>query len=171
MKMNYKRSLKLITLLITSLLIAAVSAATYSYMYIEGSGQITTGGLKWEKGVDAPTGALIQGYTVKDLNLSIPKNTPKNFTDCLHLINQDSTLHTFSLEVTVVGGDSSNFTTFDLIVYNSTARYATLTVKSQGSVLGLTIAGSSTLNICFDVNPVTDATGGYFYFTVKFTYE
>jgi len=172
MKINYKRSMKLITLLITSLLIATVSAQIYSYMYIEGSGTITTGGLKWDKGSTAPSGSSIDGYTVRNLNLSIPENTFKNFTDCLHLINQDSTYHTFDLETTVVGGDPTKFTQFDLIVYNSTGRWATLNLKTSGDTeTGIYIAGSDTLLIRFEVNPATNQTSGYLYFTVKLTYE
>jgi len=172
MKINYKKILKLATLLISSLLIAVVSAQVYSYMYIEGSGTITTGGMKWEKGTTAPTGAHIEGYTVKDLNLSIPTNTFMNFTDCLRLINDDTTNHTFSLEITSVYGDTANFTTFNLAVYNSTDTYATLNVKNQGDkAIDLYISGSATLYIRFEVDPVQDKTSGYMYFTVKLTYE
>jgi len=172
MKLNYKKSLKLVTLLVSSILIAVVSASTYSYMYIEGSGTITSAELSWELGLDAPTGATIDGYTVKNLNLSIPENTFKNFTDCLRIINGDAEAHTYSLETTVVGGNSSKFTTFNLAVYNSTGTFATLNLKSQGnSVTGLDIVGSATLYIRFEVDPLTDETNGYMYFTVKLTYE
>ena len=172
MKINYKKSLKLITLLISSLLIAIVSAQVYSYMYIEGSGTITTGGLSWQLGTSAPGGASIDGYTVKTLNLSIPTNTFKNFTDCLRIINNDATNHTYSLEATVVGGNSTKFTTFNLAVYNATGTFATLNLKSQGnSVTGLDIVGLATLYIRFEVDPLTDETNGYMYFTVKLTYE
>jgi hypothetical protein len=174
MNINYKRSIKFITLLITALLIATVSAQIYSYMYIEGSGTITSAELSWELGSYAPTGATIDGYTVKNLNLSIPANNPKNITDCLRIVNNDdSNGYTFSLEILTVGGDSSNFTTFDLVLYNSGgSRLATLNVKMQGnSASGLSIVASETQYIRFEVTPLTDKTEGYFYFTVKLTYE
>ncbi|MEM3697020.1 MAG: hypothetical protein QXQ94_05900 [Candidatus Bathyarchaeia archaeon] len=171
MKINYKKSLKLITLLITSLFIATVSAQIYSYMYIEGSGTITTGGLSWQLGNYAPAGASIVGYTVKNLNLSVPQNQFKNITDCLRIINNDATGHTFGLEVTYVGGDTGNFTTFNLAVYNATGTYGTLNLKVQGnSVTGLYIGGSATLYVRFEIEPATDKTGSM-YFTVKLTYE
>jgi len=171
MKINYKKSLKLMTLITTSLLIAIASAQVYSYMYIKGSGTITTGGLSWQKGDSAPTGASIVGYTVENLNLSIPQNQFKNFTDCLRIINNDETGHIFSLEVTAVTGNSSKFTTFNLVVYNETGDYGTLNLKTQGnSITGLYIGGSKTMYVRFEVVPATDQTGSM-YFTVKLTYE
>lgn len=174
MKLNYKKSLKLITLLITSLIIATVSAQIYSYMYIEGSGTITSQELGWVLGSTAPTGATVEGSYVKNLNLSIPTNNPKNFTDCLRIVNNDAVNgYTFDLEIITVGGNSGNFTTFDLVLYNSAGgRLATLDVKTQGSsASSLSIGTSETQYIRFEVTPVTDATEGYFYFTVKLTYE
>jgi hypothetical protein len=171
MKTNIKKSLKLITLLITSLLIATVSAQIYSYMYIEGSGSITTGGLSWQLGTYAPTGASVVGYTVKNLNLSVSQNQFKNITDCLRIINNDETGHTFGLEVTYVGGEPSKFTTFNLALYNTTGTYGTLSLKTQGnSIINLYIGGSATLYIRFEIEPATDQTGSV-YFTVKLTYE
>jgi hypothetical protein len=174
MNLNYKKSLKLITLVVTSLIIATVSAQIYSYMYIEGSGTITSQELGWALGSTAPAGATVEGSYVKNLNLSIPENNPKNFTDCLEIVNNDaSNGYTFTLEIFAVGGDSSNFTTFDLVLYNAAgARLATLDVKTQGSsASGLTIGTSETQYIRFEVTPLTDKTEGYVYFTVKLTYE
>jgi len=174
MKINYKKSLKLITLLITSILIATVSATVYSYMYIEGSGNILGEELKWELGVDAPSGASIQGSYVKNLNLTIPKNSPKNFTDCLRIVNNNATGITFDLEISSVYGDISKFTTFNLIVYNSTDDpYATLDVKTPGNKASdLYIMGSGAkLTIRFEVTPVTDETSAFMPFTVKLTYH
>jgi hypothetical protein len=175
MNMNYKKSLKLVTLLATALIIATASAQIYSYMYIQGSGTITTGGLEWALGSSAPGTAAIQGYTVTGLNLSIPVNTFKNFTDCLEIVNNDLTSHTFSVETNVMGGSPSEFTTFNLILYNSTSgygSYATIDLKTQGAIASnLHISGSATMFIRFEVDPVLDATSGYMYFTVRLTYE
>jgi len=173
MKINYKKVLKLVTLLITSMLIAVVSAQVYSYMYIEGSGTITSQELGWELGTTAPSGSKIEGSYVKLLNLSIPQNNPKNFTDCVRIVNNDNTNdYTFSLEIAEVGGNTTKFTTFDLILYNSTSRYATLDVKTKGSsASNLYIGASQTLYIRFEVTPLTDEADGYIYFTVKLTYQ
>jgi len=172
MKINYKKMLKFATLLVTSLIIATVSAQIYSYMYIEGSGTIvTTGGLRWELGSSAPSGASIDGYTVKNLNLTIPKNTFRNITDCLRIINDDANGHYFDLQVISVGGSPAKFARFNLAVYNNTGTYGTLDLRTQGNkVENLYIGGGATLYIRFEIEPVTEQTGSM-YFTVKLTYE
>jgi hypothetical protein len=172
MRFNYRKSAKLITLAITSLLIAAVSAQVYSYMYIQGSGTITTGGMSWAKGNTAPAGAVIQGHTVTNLNLTVPENTFKNFTDCLRLINNDASNHTFGLETTVTAGNTTKFTTFNLAVYKlDGTRITKISVKNQESASGLTITASQTLYVRFEVDPLTGEASGYMAFTVKLTYE
>jgi hypothetical protein len=172
MNINYKKSLKLVTLLLSSLLIATVSATIYNYMYIEGSGSIASKELSWALGSN-PCGATIQGYTVKTLNISIPENTPINITDCLHLVNNDSGhSYTFNLTTTLVGGNATKFTTFDIVVYKSDwTQVAKFSIKTQGSATNLNIATSETLYIRFEVNPLLDATSGYMYFTLKLTYK
>lgn len=172
MEINYKKTLKLVTLLISALLIGTVSAQIYSYMYIEGSGTITSAELSWQLGATAPTGATIEGKYVKNLNLSIPTNTFKNFTDCLQLINDNATSITFGLDATVTGGNTTKFTTFDLVVYQlGGARVTKLSIKSQESKTGLTIQGSETLYVRFEVDPLLDEISGDVAFTVKLTYE
>jgi hypothetical protein len=176
MNMNYKKGLKFLTLLIMSILIATVSAQVYSYMYIEGGGTITGAQLSWAAGTSMPGGTTIQGAYVKNLNLSIPQNTPRNITDCVHLVNNNSTGgYTFSLEVTAVGGDPTKFTTFDLVLSNAASggtRLAAGSLKATGTIAtGLTIAASGTLYIRFEVDPVVDQTSGYMWFTIKLTYE
>jgi hypothetical protein len=170
MKTNYKKALKLVTLLMTSILIATASAQIYSYMYIEGSGRITTGGLKWQEGTNFPQGASIQGAYVKNLNFSVPKDSILNITDCLRIVNQDNKQYTFKLEVTAVGGNPSNFTTFDLVIYNSTNELATLNVMETGNTQNITIGALKTLYIRFEIETVMGKESGYFYFTVKLTY-
>jgi FAD/FMN-containing dehydrogenase len=171
MNINYKKCLKIVTLVITAILIGSVSAATYSYMYIQGSGSITSGGLSWAKGGDAPAGATVVGAYVTNMNFSIPVNSPRNFTDSLHLINADTSPHTFSIESTVTAGNTTKFSAFDMAIYQSGgARVAKISIKSGGSASGLTIQGSETLYIRFEINPLTDAASGYLAFTVKLTY-
>jgi len=168
-----KKSLKLLFLLFTSLLIGVVSATIYSNMFIQGSGTITSSsGLSWQLGTNAPSGAHVEGYTVTGLNLSIPQNTFQNFTDCLELKNNDATSHTFGLQTTLTGGATTNFATFNLVVYTNTgAQITKINILSGGSPSGLTIEGSQTLYIRFEVAPVTNATSGYMAFTVELTYQ
>lgn len=169
-----KKSLKLLFLLCTALLIGTVSAQIYSYMYIQGSGTITTGGLSWAKGATAPAGASVQGYTVTNLNLSILQNNFSNFTDCLRLINNDASGHTFSLVATVTGGNSTKFTTFDLVVSTTSTGgtgIAKISIKNSGTASGLTISASQTLYVRFEVDPLLNANSGTMAFTVKLTYD
>jgi hypothetical protein len=167
-----KKSLKLLFLLFTSLLIGVVSAQIYSYMYIQGSGTINAGGLSWLKGDSAPAGASIVGNTVTDLNLTVKQDSPTNFTDCLRLVNNDGTDHTYGLETSVTAGSTSDFTAFDLVVYQSSGdRIAKISIENEESVSGLTIAGSTTVYVRFEVDPLIGSTSGYMAFTVKLTYE
>lgn len=172
MKFSFKKSLKLVTLLVLSMIIATVSAQIYTYMYIEGSGEITSGGMKWMLGTIAPGGAAIEGARVRNLNLSIPANNPRNFTDCLRLVNNDDAVHTFDLASTMTGGNTANFTDFDMVVYHlDGSRVAKISIKTSGTASALTIDNLETLYVRFEVNPVADKISGKISFTVTLTYE
>jgi hypothetical protein len=161
MNVKFKKSLKFITLLVAALLIATVSATIYNYMYIEGSGQITTTGLTWELGTDAPGSASISGPTA-----TIPMTTnlgnPRNYTDCLHLINQDGTAHSFNITVTTSTGDAADFTEFNLVLFNSTsAQVDVLDLLTQGVTTSThSIGGSETWQILFELIPIASPTTG-----------
>jgi hypothetical protein len=99
MKIDYKKTLKFITLVIMALLIATVSAATYSYMYIDGGVVIGTEKIVWIVGADAPAGTDITGSTAT-VNLDVEPGYPKNFTECLLLKNQDTSDHNMTINVT-----------------------------------------------------------------------
>jgi hypothetical protein len=62
MDAKYKKSLKIVSLLVISLLIAGASAEVYSYMNIEGSATISAAELSWALGTSAPAGTTIVGY-------------------------------------------------------------------------------------------------------------
>jgi hypothetical protein len=172
MNAKYKKSLKIVTLLISALIIATVSAATYSYMFIHGGASISTGILSWTKGTSAPTGATVDGYTVNGLNFSVPQDTFQNFTDCLELVNSDTVNgYSFDLATTVTAGDPSKFTTFDMVVYDSSGEgMARLSVKAGEDTTSLTIDLSETLYIRFEIEPATGEDTGYLAFTVQLTY-
>jgi len=172
MNAKYKKSLKIVTLLITAILIATASAQVYSYMYIKGGATITGSELEWTLGTNAPTGTSISGYTVNDLNFSVPENTFKNFTDALRLTNNNATSITFNLTATITAGSVANFTTLDLVVYDSTgAREGDLSVLTQGTATDIVITSTETLYIRFEIDPLTDATEGYIAFTITLTYS
>ena len=175
MNINYKKSLKLITLLISSILIASVSAATYTYMYVQ-SGQIsiTTGGLKWFKGSDANVGTTITGNTVTGLSLNVLNGTEQFFNLTLYIKNTDATTpHTFSINVTSSSGATTYFDYMYLKLYdNSTNAY-----KNQVNLLnlgssqsGLTINGNEVWRVSFYTQAKAAYTSGTVTFTVKITY-
>ena len=170
-----RKCLKLLTLLISSLLIATVSAQIYNYMYIQGSGQVTTGeGLKWELGSDLPTPApTITGPTVSGLDLTTNDGTKRNYTDCLHLVNQDVSAHTFNITVTTSSGDWTDFTEFNLVLFNASgSQQAVLNLKTLDEVTGLSIPGSATWTVLFELIPIPAATGTPVgTFEVTLTYE
>jgi hypothetical protein len=167
-----KKSLKIVALLVTSLVIATVSAQTYSYMFIHGGATITGGVLSWAPGTGTPGGTTIVGPTVSNLDFSVPADTIQNFTDVLHLINAEASSHTFGLSATVTAGNTAKFTTFDMVVYKSGgARVTSISVKDQGSVSGQTIDASETLYVRFEVQPLAGETDGYLAFTIQLTYE
>ncbi|MDH5483063.1 MAG: hypothetical protein OEY22_09330 [Candidatus Bathyarchaeota archaeon] len=160
MNIHYKKSLKLITLLISSLLIATVSAQIYNYMYIVGSGEITTTGLVWAIGPDAPSTASISGPTA-----TVPMNasggSPRNYTDCLHIVNQDAAAHSFNLTVTSSTGDADNFTEFNLVPFDeSSTEQGVLSLLSTSSLTGLSIPASETWVVLFELIPIASPTAG-----------
>ena len=178
-KIRSRKALKFLGLLISAMVIAAVSAQVYSYMYITGKGAVSTGtGLKWVAGADAPNGTSIVGNTVSDVNMTVNDGNPKNYTDCLRIVNQDpTTAHNFSLEVTKspsTVGDKANFTEFNLVLFDeSNVTQAVLDLKTQGSnATGLTIPGGETWRVLFELVPISTPTdGATVEFEVKLTYE
>jgi hypothetical protein len=162
MNVKFKKSLKFITLLVMALLIATVSATIYNYMYIAGSGQITTTGLSWALGNDAPGAASVSGPTA-----TIPMTTnlgnPRNYTDCLHLINQDGTAHSFNITVTTSTGDAADFTEFNLVLFNAAGtEVEVLDLLTQGAATSTqSIGGSETWQILFELIPIESPTTGH----------
>lgn len=122
MNFNYRKSLKLLTLLITSILIATVSASTYVYMYIDGSITIGTAKLVWIEGLDAPEDVVISGGTVI-MNLDVQPGLRQNFTDCLFLKNQDSAAHNLTITVTT-SVSSVTFDEFYIHIYKNETTWA-----------------------------------------------
>ncbi|MBS7633427.1 hypothetical protein KEJ15_07430 [Candidatus Bathyarchaeota archaeon] len=158
--MTYRKVIKILSLLITSALIATVSAATYKYMYIDGSVTIsTTTGLKWVEGSDAPSGTSIAGSTVT-LPLSVQNGTPINFTYCLYLQNLDTTAnHSLLISVT----NDANTTLYDefniFIFNNASGSYIdTINVLTTDSCSG-SILTSEVWRLTFEVAAKASASG------------
>ena len=165
MNVNYKKSSKFATLLISALLIATVSAGVYNYMYISGSGEITTTGLSWEAGDDFPTAASINGPTAT-VPMTTNEGNPRNYTDCLHLVNLDATTaHSFNITVTSSPSSAlnkANFTKFNLVLFNAAgAQVAVLDLKTENSQATLlSIGGGETWRVLFELVPIASPTTG-----------
>ena len=99
MNAKYKKSLKIVTLLLSAIIIASVSAATYSYMYIDGSVTVGTAQLIWIEGDDAPGDIDVTGGTVT-MDLHVQPGINQNFTEALFLKNQDAADHNLTITVT-----------------------------------------------------------------------
>ena len=176
-KIRSKKALKFLGLLITAMIIATVSAQVYNYMYIQGSGVASTAkGLKWETGTDLPSpGPTIVGYTVTNLNFSTGAG-PTNYTDCLRLVNQDaSENHTFNLRVKKSWGNWTEYSEFNLVVFNATTggtQQAALDLKTQDAqTADMTILTSETWGIQFEIVPIANPTATKVYFEVELMYE
>jgi len=113
MKINYKKTAKLLTLLVTSLLIATASAQVYqAFMYLEGT--ITVG---FQKIVWIKEGQEIIGDTVS-IGLSVEPNVTVTINGTLYLKNKDNSNHTIN-SIKVVDAVGSNYETCKVYVYEN----------------------------------------------------
>jgi hypothetical protein len=173
MNINYKKTLKLVTLLITSLLIATVAAETYRYMYIDGSITIGASKLVWLKGADAPADATISGSTVT-LDLHVENGTLINFTECLFLKNENAT-GSFSVNLTIPAAVSTgDFATCKMHIYeNSSMSWVfvdTLDLTNSGDEYDGNLAAGAYWRMTFEVQAAT-ATLGAKNFDVQARYQ
>lgn len=118
MKINYRKSLKFMTLLATSLLIATVSAEIYRYMYLEGSIIVGAQQLVWLPGEDVS--AVIVGSTAS-ISLRVENATPMIFTRALYLKNNNDTV-TFNYKISVLQAlSSSDFEVAKIHIYDNSS--------------------------------------------------
>jgi len=173
MKMNYKRALKLVSLLITALLIGYVSAATYKYLYIDGSVTVGTQKIVWVQ-----SGSEIAGDTAT-VGLSVEPGIPTDFNDTLYLKNKDTSDH--NLTVTVTTNVGADFTYFYVYIYENFTTPGTWTLVDDLNIKTLNdqystytgndpLQASSLYKLDFGVKPTTGASGSY-NFDIKVTYE
>jgi len=79
MNAKYKKSIKILSLLITAIIIGTVSATTYIYMYINGSVVIGTQKLVWLAGADASSTSITAGTAA--IGLNVQPGVGQNFTE------------------------------------------------------------------------------------------
>ena len=135
MKLNYKKSLKFVTLLISALLIATVSATIYDYMYLNANVGVQGMALAWKLGADNSTaGTQINGVTATLTNLKGPPNGTRIYADPVRLNNTGGSTVTFDLIVDTVSGNTGYLDSIFVRIYNVTngASIRNVTVWSNG---------------------------------------
>ena len=136
MKINYKKSAKLILLLISTLLIATASATIYNYMYQNATIGVEGMTLAWFNGADnATAGTQINGVTCTLTQLKGPPNGARTYEDPVRLNNTGASSVTFDLLIDQVSGDTDQMDSIIVRLYNYTndASMGNLTVWSGGS--------------------------------------
>ena len=161
MNVNYKKALKLVTLLATSLLIATVAADTYRYMYIDGSVTISSSKMLWFTGEDA-LGASIAGSTAT-IDLDVEEGTPAIFNETLFLKNDNAT-GSFSILLSITTAVSgTDFAKCEMKIYeNSTTTWTlvdTLDLTNAADSYSGSLAAGNYLRMSFEVTAATGASG------------
>ena len=157
MNINYKKSLKLITLLITSLLIATVSATVYSQMFLNAT--VGVGGLtlKWMAGTDAEITPTIVSSTCTLTGLEGIAGQTSMYNDTARIKNEGLTPVTFNITVQTCTGSIANLTSIMIKLYNvsDSTLQGTLTVwenSAKGNPLtGLEIESGSTWRLRWEI--------------------
>jgi hypothetical protein len=138
MNINYKKSLKIVTLLITAAFIATASAATYNYMYLNAGVGVEGLTLEWSgTGIDSGLTADIAGATCTLNGLMGPAGGTRTYSNAIKLTA--SAAGTFDLGVVSVTGTGGAGTgaleSIVVRIYDETsALQGTLTVWASGAV-------------------------------------
>jgi hypothetical protein len=120
MNINYKKSLKLITLLITSLLIATVSATVYTQMFLNARVGVAGLSLKWVEGTNGNVTCNIVGSTCTLTGLNGYPSQTTIYNDTVIITNAGSSAATFNITTTQCQGSTNNLTSIYVKIYNST---------------------------------------------------
>jgi hypothetical protein len=136
MQINYKKSLKFLTLLISAILISSVSAAIYDYMYLNGTVGVQGMSLAWLSGADGTdSGTTINGVTAALTNLKGPPNGTRVYADPVELNNTGASPITFNLTIDTVSGDTPQLISIYVKLYNmnDSSLKGTLNVWESGA--------------------------------------
>ena len=174
MKLNYKKTLKLITLLITSLLISFVSAQTYSELFMHAT-PITIGTAKvtFENGTDTvtlggPDAINTAGTEVTfDSIPSIEPGQTVTYDQAVNITNGAGPTKTLNMSFYSLTGDfSTNFEYINvtIIAANGTSLGSSIEIVSSGtnvtSTGNIPMAGGETWTVRWIIDVKTGATEG-----------
>lgn len=164
-KISYKKPMKFVILLLSSLLIAVASATVYNYMYMTGTISVEGMTLEWRPGDDrADAGTTINGATVTMANLKGPPNGTRTYSDPVRLKNTGTPAVTFDLTISEVTGDVSHMDSIYVKIYslNTSNLINTLTVWAEGSqgsnLAGLQIPGEHAWRFQWEIKWKSTAT-------------
>jgi hypothetical protein len=139
-KIASRKAIKLLTLLLTAMLIATASAAVYYSMIMQPSITITGATVRFAQGNDWPPGSTLgNNGTWVSLALKAYPNVTLTYDQPLNITNTDSASHTFRLRhvsITPASGNAqvSNFAFINFVVQNAAgAQQATFNYTTTGT--------------------------------------
>lgn len=167
MNVKYKKSLKIITLLISALLIATVSADVYNYLYVSGAVGVEGLDLAWADGTDGLT-YTPAGATCSISGLKGPAGGPRIYSDAVRLVASGAV--TFDIQVNSVtggvSGDTAQMNSIFVTLYDTVSGdlKGNLTVWSGGAagstpVTDLTMANLDVWRLAWQISWKSTATG------------
>lgn len=135
-KLNARKSVKLVFLLTTALLIATASATVYNYMFQSATVGVEGMVLEWIGGSDSTSaGTTINGVTCSLAELKGPANGTRIYGDPVRLRNTDDSSVSFDLIINDVSGNTENLDSIvvRLIRVSDDQNMGDLTVWSNGA--------------------------------------
>jgi hypothetical protein len=126
MNVKYKKSLKIVTLLVTALLIATASAQVYNYLNFTAGVGVEGLNLNWDAGsIESGLSADIDGVLCTLTGLKGPAGGTRNYTTAINLTSTAAT--TFDIEVvSVTGASTVNLTSITVRIYDESGGPSTL---------------------------------------------
>jgi hypothetical protein len=167
MNAKYKKTLKIVTLLVTALLISTASADIYNYLFQDATITVEGLTLTWTTtdAADATdAGTTVAGSTCTLSGLKGPAGGTRTYSDPVRLTASAAT--TFNLNIASISGDTGDMDSIVVTIYDITddvTPVATLTVwngAAQGSDLSsLSIAQDATWRFQWAISWADGASG------------
>ena len=133
METSLKKSLKLVVLLISSIIISTASATVYNQLFQSATITVSSYALQWISGTDSVSFSG-EGTAYCSISLSAPEDGGRNYTDPVRLNNTENVQHTFNLTVDSVSGDTPHLEYIYIRLYDSSGTYkGTFAVWSNGA--------------------------------------
>jgi hypothetical protein len=166
MNMKLKKSLKILTLLMTALIISTASATIYNYLNFSAGVGVEGLTLEWDDtSIDSGLSATIAGATCTLNGLMGPAGGTRTYNNAIKLTSAAAT--TFGIEVvSVTGAGTTDLTSIVVRIYDEgSVLRGTLTVFSGGSagatpVTALSMTDAVTWRLAWDITWASTASAG-----------